>query len=183
MRSGCAKPGNSRVDRSNPLAQRLLAERGTRALDVDLVVDADPAPAAEVLRLLLDRDRRRQRERAHRDDVQRLIGTEAVARVEGLARHHDFRLQTVERFLIADTPRLRHLAPVRDRDVARLAGVGLMEERRVEVEAVGLDAKVRIGDAAFADQDDLLAASEGLDDAGPLLQRRVVRELVHSGRS
>jgi len=44
----------------------------------------------------------RKRKRPDADDVQRLIGTEAVARLERLPRHHHQRLEAVERLEIGD---------------------------------------------------------------------------------
>src|SRR5207253_1279916 len=98
-----------------------------------------------------------------------------------VARKDDVPLEAVQRVELAHAPRPRDFAPVRDRDAFARRLLRLMEVRRVEVEALGFHAELRIGDAAFADQDDLLAASEGLDRVRPLLQRRVIRELVHAG--
>jgi len=64
---------------------------------------------------------------------------------------------------------------VRDGHARTVLLLRLMEESRIEIEAVRLDAEGRIGDAALADQDDLLAAAERLDGVRPFLESGVVR--------
>src|SRR5258706_167605 len=169
----------------DPALQLGLSERRHGAVDVELVVDADPAPAAAVLRRHGDGHGIRQAPGADGEDVQGLVFAEAVADAEVLAVHDRERREGVEQLQVAHAPRLHYLGPVRDRHgVGR--GVRRIGVRSVrtgvkvgwkQIEALGLYAERRVGDATLADEEDLLPAAEGFDDRRPFLQRGVVRQL------
>src|SRR5262249_33794398 len=95
--------------------QRCLAQRGNGTVDVDLFVDANPAPAAAVCLRHLHIHRLRQTPRADGDDVDGLIGAELVARLERRAIHRHLRLQSMERVDVAHLPRAHDLGPMGDR--------------------------------------------------------------------
>src|SRR5436190_6182298 len=88
--------GEKCVDALDLRLQRHLAQRGDGAVDVDLLVDADPAPAAAVPLRHRDVYRSGQSPRAHGDDVDGLIGAELVTRVERRSIHGHQRLEAIE---------------------------------------------------------------------------------------
>src|SRR5436190_919529 len=83
------------------------------------------------------------------------IGTKSITRFERIAWNRDERRDRVD---IGCAPRADNVAPMGDRHFTRLVLL-LVKVRRIKIEAIGFDAEMRIGDAAFADEHDLLAAA------------------------
>src|SRR5947209_5696094 len=175
LHDGCQQS----VDALDLRLEGALAERGNRATDVDLFVDRHPAPAAAVCLGHLDAGGLRQPPGAHGDDVDGLVGTEAVAGLERRPIVLDDGIEAEQRLEIAHLPRPHDLRPVRDRHAVRLAAARVVVVRREEIEAVRLEPEVRVGQTAFADQYDLFPAVERGDDGSPLLERGVIRQLFH----
>src|SRR5204863_623798 len=90
----------------NTSSEVMLAQSGDGSLDVDLFLDADPAPAPAVL--LAERDilRSCQLPRPHGKDKQTLVGTKTKARIECFAREHDLVFETGENRAVAHCPAL-----------------------------------------------------------------------------
>src|SRR5207237_9804959 len=117
---------------------------------------------------------------AHSDDVQRLVRTKSITRLDCLAIEYHKRLQSQQRVEIAYFPRAHGLAPMSDRDRRRgRRRSTLVEIRWKKIKAIGFEAEFRISDAAFANQYDLLTSAERGDDRCPFLERSVIRNLDH----
>src|ERR1051326_4064362 len=90
--------------------------------------------------------------------MNRLIGAKAIPRLQRAPIEDHERLERIQSVEVPHAPRAHDLAPVRDRHRARRRAAAVVEVRREKIEALRLHAEVRIGDAALADQNDLLAA-------------------------
>src|SRR5687768_15929988 len=132
-----------------------FVEHRTRAVDVDLVIDADPASAAAVRFAIFDVHWPRKLPGTQCNHVQRLIGTKAKPRRQRLFRQYHQRREPRELWrepplILALSPRSGergqcphpdHLAPMRDRDCRTRLRLALMEVRRVELETLRLDSE------------------------------------------
>src|SRR5258708_24605046 len=108
---------------------------------------------------------------------------ERIARVEVLAGHDREGLERIEPLQLTHAPGLHDFRPVRDHHRPRGFVGAAVEVGWEEIEPLGFDAEGGVGDRAFADEQNLLAAAKGVDDRGPLFEGGMVGELHSPARN
>src|SRR4029077_1945393 len=171
--------GEQSIDGLDARLQFRVGYHESRPVAIDLLVDTDPASTAAVLLFHLHGGRLSELERADRHHVDRLIGAKMRPLLERGAVEEDHGLEAKERVEITNLPGAYDFAPVGNENRRGRLSSTLVKIGRKEIEAIRFQAECRVGDAALANQNDLLAAAKGSDDGGPFFQGGAIREPGH----